>query len=247
MIHHRRHAHAGHHVAAAIAAITHAVKHDPEDKEYDEDHDEHHTVGRLVQRRLALLILLAQLHMERGAQRAHRRVIVALLHVVCHAGGNEALRKAAEQIVKIAAGKQVVVLLLFCDEQNGVILAKLHLHGAVVRRVLHVAFRIRRDDSHDAAEHLVPVGVVKTDSLLGLVGKDTGIIVHKLFKRRRGKRGVDLLTALRRRDGGRLVQSPRTGCDDRQNQHGDGDAAFLKEFHMLLLSGASQLLSFSAP
>lgn len=121
MIHHRRHAHAGHHVAAAIAAITHAIKHDPEDKEYDEDHDEHHTVGRLVQRRLALLILLAQLHMERGAKRAHCGVIIALLHVIRHAGGNKALRKAAEQIIEIAAGDQIIVLLLFGDDKNGVI------------------------------------------------------------------------------------------------------------------------------
>ena len=172
MIHHRRHAHAGHHVAAAIAAITHAIKHDPEDKEYDEDHDEHHTVGRLVQRRLALLILLTQLHMERGAKRAHRRVIIALLHVIRHAGGNKALRKAAEQIIEIAARDQIIVLLLFCDDQDRIIFRKLHLDGVIIRRILYVVCGFGRDDGHDAAEHLVPVSVIEADRLFGLVRKD---------------------------------------------------------------------------
>ena len=59
--------------------------------------------------------------MERGAKRAHRRVIIALLHVIRHAGGNKALRKAAEQIIEITAGDQIIVLLLFGDDKNGVI------------------------------------------------------------------------------------------------------------------------------
>ena len=59
--------------------------------------------------------------MERGAKRAHRRVIITLLHAAFHAGGNKALRKAAEQIIEIAAGDQIIVLLLFGDDKNGII------------------------------------------------------------------------------------------------------------------------------
>ena len=59
--------------------------------------------------------------MERGAKRAHRGIIIALLHVIRHAGVNNALQMAAEQIIEIAAGDQTIVLLLFGDDKNGVI------------------------------------------------------------------------------------------------------------------------------
>ena len=107
--------------------------------------------------------------MERGAKRAHRGVIIALLHVIRHAGGNKALRKAAEQIVEVAAREQIVVLLLFCDDQDRIIFRKLHLDGVIIRRILYVVCGFGRDDGHDAAEHLIPVGVVKADRLLGLI------------------------------------------------------------------------------
>ena len=125
--------------------------------------------------------------MERGTKRAHRRVIIALLHVIRHAGGNKALRKPAEQVVKIAACKQVIVLLLLCDDQDRIIFRKLHLDGVIIRRILYVVCGFGRDDGHDAAEHFVPVGIVETDGLLSLVGKNTGIIAHILRKGRRGK------------------------------------------------------------
>ena len=125
--------------------------------------------------------------MERGAKRAHRRVIIALLHVIRHAGGNKALRKPAEQVVKIAACKQVVILLLHCDDQDRIIFRKLHLDGVIIRRILYVVCGFGRDDGHDAAKHLVPVGIVETDGLLGLVRKNAGIIAHILRKGRRGK------------------------------------------------------------
>ena len=125
--------------------------------------------------------------MERGAKRAHRRVIIALLHVIRHAGGNKALRKPAEQVVKITACKQVVVLLLLCDDQDRIIFRKLHLDGVIIRRILYVVCGFGRDDGHDAAKHFVPVGIVETDGPLGLVGKNIGIIAHILRKGHRGK------------------------------------------------------------
>ena len=59
--------------------------------------------------------------MELGAELLHRGVIIALLHAAFHAGGDKALRKAAEQIIEIAAGDQIIVLLLFGDDKNGII------------------------------------------------------------------------------------------------------------------------------
>ena len=125
--------------------------------------------------------------MERGAKRAHCGVIIALLHVIRHAGGNKALRKAAEQIIEIAAGDQIIVLLLHCDDQDRIIFRKLHLDGVIIRRILYVVCGFGRDDGHDAAKHLVPVGIVEADGLLSLVGKNIGIIAHILRKGRRGK------------------------------------------------------------